>query len=263
MDYGFREPIIDETHWLQGKINSPILQPNSQWDEFLPVDEFQKHGSLETENCTGFAALNTIETMEYRLTGKKPNYSDRWIGTLAGTIQGGNDPHTVFEAARKKGLVPEEMLPFDETITTITEYYSAYRADKNALIVEAKKWLDSYDLYHEWLFTRAGENQRLIVETLKYSPIAASALAWVMENGVFVKPNPGGSNHLVEIYGCSPGQYFTVLDTYDNTRKKLAWNYKFDCAKKISLIKRTEPRPKDTFFERIKKLITNDNGYGL
>ena len=49
--------------------------------------------SFETFNCVSFGTLSAIETMMFRLFGEKVNYSDRWIGIMAGTNAGtnGND----------------------------------------------------------------------------------------------------------------------------------------------------------------------------
>ena len=48
---------------------------------------------FETFNCVSFGTLSAIETLMFRLFGEKVNYSDRWIGIMAGTNAGtnGND----------------------------------------------------------------------------------------------------------------------------------------------------------------------------
>ena len=76
------------------------------------VFPFQAHAPLETMNCTVYGTLNAIETMISRIFHVEPNYSERFIGVLAGTTQGGNSPHKVAETIRKAGLVPDSALPF-------------------------------------------------------------------------------------------------------------------------------------------------------
>lgn len=40
-----------------------VLQPDGQWDEFLPSDERQSGRRIETMACTCFSCLNVIETL--------------------------------------------------------------------------------------------------------------------------------------------------------------------------------------------------------
>ena len=107
MNYGFKAPKLDKEQYIlgQGKVALSILQKNGDWTKCLPVIEKQHTPNFDTYNCTGFGATNQIEMYMFKKFGVKVNYSDRWVGIIAGTDpkQGGNDPHTVYEAIRKYG----------------------------------------------------------------------------------------------------------------------------------------------------------------
>ena len=126
----------------------------------------------------------------YRLFGQKINYSDRWVGIIAGTGEGGNDPHTVCEAIRKYGLIPEEMLPFRDDLKDINEYYSFKGANKEACYEAGRKWLEQYDFKHEWVYSGyipedEKKNNRKVA--LKMSPLGISVYAWGQDSsGIFV-----------------------------------------------------------------------------
>lgn len=184
-----------------------------------------------------------------KVFGIKPNYSDRWLGTLAGTHEGGNDPQKVYETLRKNGLIDEDMMPFDSRLQTIEDYYSFMFADSVKCRKEADHWLDSWDFKHEWLFTKAGKNQDTLKNALLFSPVSVSVFAWQLEDGVFVKKFAGNSNHWTMLYGYSEGKYWKVYDSYENNCKRLAWDYQFDYAKKIAITKRITPRIKPTPFQ--------------
>jgi hypothetical protein len=243
MDYGFKEPQIDSTQWTFGAIDGPKLVKGGQWDKYLPVKEIQKK-QTESWNCTSFGLLNALEVLMYRLYGGSPNYSDRGLGIFAGTTKGGNDPQTVHEALRKQGAFPEYLLPFASDIKDYTDYYS-WRGGVEEMCRElAEEWLDTFEFHHEWVFTRAGDTQADMMDALDYSPLGVSVKAWAVENGLYIKETEGNSNHWTMCYGYVPGRHWKIYDSYDNTNKRLAWDYKFDFCKRISIGDRKTPREK-------------------
>src|SRR3990167_8332724 len=143
---GFIPPIIDSTNWVLGASNTPsfpVLQENGDWTEYLPDGESQNIRGIETYGCTSFGTLNPIEILIYELTGERVNYSDRWVGIIAGTKAPGNDPHKVAEAIREYGLIPESMLPFSDDLQNIDEYYSfkgLTPAQIEECYAEGRKW---------------------------------------------------------------------------------------------------------------------------
>lgn len=149
--------------------------------------------------------------------------ADRWIGIISGTSvkSGGNDPQTVYEAVRNNGLIPESMLPFDDTITTPEEYYSFKGADKEACYALAEVFKEKIDFLHEWTFLPdqpMEEKLNNIKVALKYSPLAIAVYAWATdERGVYVAI--GEPNHWTVMYNCD--QFQRIFDTYEPFKKAL------------------------------------------
>src|SRR3990167_3110835 len=125
-NYGFIAPIFKDEDYLFGDANIPdeILCPDGDWRPWLPDIEVQNVNKVETYNCTAFGTTNAIEIFLLKKYGIKFNFSDRGLGIMAGTKEGGNDPQTVAEALKHFGLFAEDILPFNDDIKTINDYYS-------------------------------------------------------------------------------------------------------------------------------------------
>jgi hypothetical protein len=254
MKYGFIEPKIDPTHYVlgQGNVNLQVLEPTGDWSDSLPAIEKQSVPTFDTYNCTGFGATNQVEIYLLKRYGIKANYSDRWVGIIAGTDakRGGNDPHTVYEAIRKYGLIPEEMLPFDDSITTAEEYFSFKGADREACYEAGRKWLEHFDFFHEWVFhpdsgLTAEERLHNMRVALKYSPLCVAVYAWEQdERGVFV--DVFGPNHWTTESGIK--EFQEIFDTYEPYKKLV--DQKIIYAKRISIEKKA-PSTRQTFFQWI------------
>ena len=246
-DYGLiLDEITPDNYVLGGgMVPREVIRPNSDWDMFLPDREIQHNDSIDTSNCTGFAFANNIEILMYALFGRRLNYSDRFIGINAGTWPPGNTPHRVGEAIRKRGMVLENLLPFDDSIKTISEYYSPKPMPKWIAEVGGK-WRDEYEFKHEWVFKNKVSIKRkreLLFEALKYSPVCVSVRAWqsmpMGEYGEVYYKEPGDiDTHLTVLYGHQDRKFWKVFDTYDNTIKLLDGNYDFLQAKRIHIARR-------------------------
>lgn len=217
-----------------------------QWDDFLPCKEYQSKGGLETYNCTNYGTLNAIEILYKRLFNKEVNYSERYTGIMSGTTQEGNSIQNVIETIRKVcGLIPESLLPFDDSINTWDKYYSPKPMTQGLLDV-GKAWLKQFQLGHEWIFTLGDGKDRVkrLKECLQYSPIGVSVCAWTEDNGLYIKEPGDQDNHWVCCYGYEDGQYWKIFDSYDNTNKKLAWDYSFGYGKRFVLTELMTPEEK-------------------
>ena len=128
-----------------------VVNPTGDWISFRPTEESQQRRNVDVFSCATFGTLNAIETLEYKLTGIRKNYSDRAIAILSGTTKAGNDPHKVAETIRKYGLVDEDIFPWDESIQTWEEYMTISDTKRNEIIREGKKWLAKRDFGKEWL----------------------------------------------------------------------------------------------------------------
>jgi len=236
-NYGFKQDAIEPENYFLGASPIPeeVLQADRDWTPHLPAVEIQNENGVETYNCTSFGTLNCIETLMRRKFGGHYDYSDRYLGTMAGTGNGGNSPHVVAETIRNaSGLIPDDKLSFTLEILSIDQYYSPKPMEAH-LIRLGKQWLEQYEFKHEWVFKPSDtldEKQKKLMTALTFSPIGVSVHAWRRNGELFTKPNGVGDNHWVMLYGAVDGQYWLVFDHYDQEVKKLEWNYDFGCAKR-------------------------------
>lgn len=217
-----------------GNIPEHELQPNGQWDDFLPIGSETQNRYVETYNCTSYGTLNVVEIIFRKKFKKEKDLSDRYLGSVAGTRPPGNSPHVVAEAMRKSGIVSESSLPYSPEIDTIDEYFSLGSRAKQ-LKSEGKKWLEIYDFRHEWVFTPGislAEKKIRLMTALRYSPVGVSVLAWKERDGLYFKEAGEPDSHWTVLYGYVDGKYWKIYDSYDNTLKKLEWDYDFGFAKR-------------------------------
>jgi hypothetical protein len=220
----------DGDHWFLGANNVPmeVLQENGQWDEYLPEDEFQNMNGVETWACTCYGTLNALEILIKKKFGKKSNWAERYLAVLSAIRYGaGGSPHTVAENVRVKGNVAQSLLPFDTTITSWNKFMSPNPMTAD-MISQGRKWLDEYDFNHEWISNLTTQGLK---DALRYSPLGIAVYAWYKKGEFYY--NPGRpDNHWVCCYGYVDGQYWKIYDSYDNTHKKIAWNYPFQFGKR-------------------------------
>lgn len=207
------------------------LVPNGQWDEYLPGDELQAQ-YFETLACATFGTLNAVEILERKCFGKATDWSDRYLARKSNTTKRGNDPHKVAETLRNHGTVPQEYWPYDESINTWEKFYADIPAD---IMVQAQVlFKGNYNLGHQYVKT----DPTSMMDALTRSPLGVDVDAWQKEGPLYVRRNV--SNHWCVCYGFRKGKYWKILDTYDNTKKKLAWDYGFTIVKQYTLDKRVE-----------------------
>lgn len=252
---GFIEPVIDETHYFagQGLVPQTVLQPNSEWSDSLPETEEQRK-KFETYNCTSFNTLNAIEMLVFKQFGVKVNYSDRWVGIISGTSakKGGNDPHTVCEAIRKNGLIPEEMLPYSDDLKNVDEYYSFKGANEDACREAGEEWLRQYSFKHEWVFDKSqplDEKLNNMKVALKYSPLALSVYAWEEENGVYI--SGGSENHWTSKF--AQPSFSKIFDSYSPFIKNVSQNFGY--CKRFSIERNVTKENVGGFIEVLKLML--------
>jgi hypothetical protein len=246
----FIAPEFDPMDFVLGantKLSEVVVNPGGQWLDFLPDKEYQKKNGVETMSCPDFGSCNQIETLEnflYNDVGYKVlnNYSDRFVSINSGTTTGGNNPNNSCEAIRKFGMIPEALLPFDETIDTWNKFHSP-KPPTTTLTDEGTKWLEQNEYHHEWVwtnggFTSLGQKLAYLMKALEFSPIGISVVAWKSRNGMYWKNNGESDNHWCVLIGYEKDKCWYVFDTYDNFVKKLEWTYDFGFAKRIELKKK-------------------------
>ena len=216
-------------------IKKEVLKPDGQWDEFLPPNEYQNRNLLETYNCTAYGTLNCIEILLRFKFGMFEDFSERFTGVAAGTRPPGNNPHIVCQAIRHTGLISDKLLPFGD-INQVEKYYSPDPLTAD-LLYSGKSWLDKWEFMHEWILLNTVLKQSdLLMETLTHSPVGIAVYAW-RRDGAYYTRNNEPENHWATIYGYKKGEFWKCFDSYDDTRKKLAWNYPFSMGKKFILNK--------------------------
>lgn len=232
MRYGLIIPKIQKGDYVQGsrlRLGGVALQPDGQWDAYLPPDELQAQ-YVETQACATFGTLNAVEILERRVYADTSNYSDRFLAEQSGTTMYGNDPHTVAETLRKLGVCFESDWPYTPDINTWGKFYKT--PTENIKFI-AKTFIYKYSFGHQYVKT----DQTSMMEALTRSPLGADVQAWghVDSDGIYHRS--GSSNHWICIYGYERNRYWKVLDTYDNTRKKIAWDFGFSVVKEYTLNK--------------------------
>lgn len=241
--HGFVAEPQEENHFILGASQLPqvILQPTGSWQAYLPLGEPQSRPQLETCNCTAYGTLTAIEILTRRLFNTQPDFSERFVGIMAGTRPPGNSPHTACEAIRKYGLIEESLLPFNDSVHSIIEYYSPDPMIEE-LITRGREWLSFFDFGHEWTWKDGSDlstKQSAIKEALNYSPVALSTYAWVWNaQGIYTKPHGLDDNHWTVCVDYKEGEYWLIFDSYDPFLKKIAWDTDFMQAKRFHLAKR-------------------------
>lgn len=257
--HGYIKEPQEEDHFVLGSQQLPrvILQPTGNWQEHLPPGEPQSRPDLETCNCTAYNTLSSIEILIRRLFGTQPDFSERFVGIMAGTRPPGNSPHTACEAIRRYGLIEESLLPFNDSIHSILEYYSPDPMTEE-LLARGQEWLSFFDFGHEWVWADGSDlptKQSALKEALKYSPVSLSTYAWVWNaQGIYIKAHGLTDNHWTTCVDYKEGEYWLILDSYDPFLKKVAWDTDFTQAKRFHLAKK-DPVVEAKKFSILTKLV--------
>ena len=265
LNHGFLQPeSIEPEEFILGGLFSAskeVLRPDGQWDAYLPDSEVQNKNFIETNGCVSYGTLNVIEILLNYFDETK-NFSDRFTAIVSETKpNSGNNPHTVAQSIRHFGCILEDTLPFNDSIDTVEKYYSPIPMT-DSLLEKGKNWLENYKFEHEWVFYMnepLNEKQGKLKEVLRYSPVGVSVVAWFQdENGLYFKPAGIRDGHWTTLFGYEEGKYWKIFDSYDNTIKKLNWNYAFGYAKRYTIKKKeTQKVNQDNWLIEIIKNIIN------
>lgn len=232
-NYGFQKDKIAEEDYVFGASRLPqeILQPDGQWDEWLPEYEPQAE-NYETNGCTVWGTQNCIETLYARKNGIAPNFSERFTYILAGVRPPGSTPKKIADNIHRNGLIGQAKLPipatFDEFITPDPL--------PPELLQEGRKWLEEHDLGYEFVWKGAMLNDQkiqMMKEALRYSPLGVSVTAWYENDGIY-DDNGMPNNHWCECYGYTD-KGWKIFDSYDHSHKIYSFNSNIDMAMRYNL----------------------------
>jgi hypothetical protein len=240
---GFIPTPTTVTDLVVGSVKSIPYQevlPSGDWTKYLPSDEFQQNGGLETMACCTFSASNCLEMQLNRLLIEDLipdnilnefkalnyfdanglfNFSDRFIAKLSNTTPAGNTMPNVWSAKRHYGMLGEADWP--SVWTNWTEYYQGI---PQALKDKALKFLDYFDIQNEYV-TNGGHFDLSNAEyQLKQAPLQiATAVCSGWNSAPVIQTCNLPVAHATAIYNADSVYY--DFDSYDPFRKKLAGNY--------------------------------------
>lgn len=248
--YGYIPDQITPDNWVAGvnsKIAAEPVNPTGDWTPFVPDFDPQSKNGVETFSCTSYGTVHMIEMLEFFLTGAKSNYAERFPAILSGTTKQGNSEQTVCETIRTKGLIPADMLPFSDDITSWEQYMNP-NAITPAMLSAGQAWLAKWQFNHHWLFQSAdyGDLKTIIHNALFFSPVGVGVYAWEQDpvTGYYIFPKGATANHWVAgIVVNMTDKYYEIFDSYEGDIKKLDINYPFAFAKGISLTRLPDTPP--------------------
>lgn len=197
------------------------------WEFYLPITEVQNASNYDRQACVTYSILNCIEALYKYQFQVERNFSDRYIAQLSGTTHSGNSLAKVFETIQEYGLVDEELWP--DNATTWEEYYKSVPQE---IVNEGLVFKQKYNLFREWVNPN---NESDIEKALESAPLQAT-VRYTTGDGILMPS--GEPNHAVVIYGCESGKYWKIFDSYQQSKKRYNWNYKFGVVLKPSLIKK-------------------------
>lgn len=241
----FKYPTIKETdfHFGSGKIVGTVLRENGDWRDYLPLEEAQSRAWLEPSSCYVSAQQNAIATiLEEQFGIKDSNFSARFNCIFANGTPSGGDPLVGAQTFRDYGLIPEELLPFNENIYTWQEFVSFKYANKNVCLSSGKGFKGAWELNYDIVSTREEPLDvkfKKLKEALKYSPICLSVWGETDANGNYVPKQQGiHDTHFVEAVYVDDENRIWIRDTYPKFDKILPSFYNFDFSLRWSIAKK-------------------------
>ncbi len=241
MNYGFKRPSIKiEDHIFGAEDNLPVIQPDGQYDNFIPQYEAQAD-KYETGGCTIWGSQNGVEFLFKKLFNIEPNYDERYNYNISEVSfeEGGADPGKVIQDMREKGLI-QGFLPMPDTLPE----FMTPRPMEEKYLKEGRKWLDQYELKHKWVlqgFEEKGQRIQAIQEALTKGIVCVSVTAWYEQNGIYVDMAQQ-NNHWCVCYGWT-GNGWKIFDSYNNSTKIYSFDSRIDFAKLLTIIKKVQPEP--------------------
>lgn len=241
----------EEDHWEMGqgiaarKFGGDV-NPSGNWTSSLPIFEAQSRPAFETNGCVVFGTLKAYITLAKFLGffDFTKDASERYSGVWAGTNQYGTDPHVMAEQLRKvAGLVPQEIMPWTDDITTLDKYYDKELG--KTLLSLGKSLLSKFEFGNEWVFSYGSkytpeEKTALLEAALKRGTVCVSVNGhYRTRNSAYYK-NPGDQDtHWVLLTRLERGARI-VDDQYAPFIKRFEKDYDHDAAKVYFLQRKDE-----------------------
>ena len=233
----------------------PVLS-SGDWAKFLPLGEKQNRG-FETNTCVSFAFNHCIQILLAKLYNLFPDESERYTAIVSDTNpRAGNGMKEVCEAGRKKGLIYEALLPFDETIKTLEQFFSPNPMTEEFL-KQGRKFTDSYKLGYEWV----SPDLASLTQALTLSPILLAVTAWFQNpDGTYYLPENMFNNHAVCLYKIEGNKLF-IFDSYPESEgdflKTVIWSSNIKQAMRLSLTPNNDVSAYQQIINLLLRLLEN------
>lgn len=255
----YLEPEISPEAWWFGAEQAAkyqAIKPDGDWSDVAIEHESQLRNGLDIFGCTVVNTQNQIEKMEKFLFGVEKNYSDRFTYNAAEITPPGVNPEEVYESIRKKGMIEEKDLPWDETIKTL-EQYSQPRPLPQNLLKKALEWKDKYIFRHRWLEKEPNGwiAAQTILDALKQSPVCVAVRAWAFDGTKYVRLSEIDT-HWTLIEGVYENGDWKCDDSYPPFKKRLDKNFGFKMAKMIYLAENVYAKEQLSLLAKIVNLIS-------
>lgn len=211
------------------------IEETTDWTNYLPTYEPQilKDGNDE-QGCWIWGTLNLLEILLKKEDNKEFNLSERFVfnGLLSdGT---GGDPTQACEFISKYGVIDNEDLPTPETLK---EFMTPRPLTKD-LLKKAKKF--PYKISYNKSVLQDYIQQQFIKDKLKLSPVGVTLFAWKQDNnGLYYRPEGANYNNHYCVIFKETDDFYSVLDTYDQSIKNVRKDMVFGLMITMSITKKT------------------------
>jgi hypothetical protein len=253
-NYGYIADVPNEKDYIFGS-SLPFAQLVGEegWQEYLPEREFQNLNGIEPYACVSYTVLNAVETLIKRKYGISTDWSDRFLASISGTIEGGNSPRKVCDSLRKNGVVFQEVWPFNQNIDSFEKFYEEIPQRIKDI---AKEFTDEWDFKYEIV----PSTPEMISLALKCSPLLISVPAWFERDGKYYRPEGMTDNHATSLFYQREGDFRRIFDSYDQPCiKDIEWNVIPTQVVRFSIEKRITSPKKNwvmDLYDRLLEFIT-------
>lgn len=237
------EPIAPDHYFLGSnklteRFGAAVLMPGGRgWKDYLPAPEDQSNRYIEPEDCTIANALKAWETVANKLkadgvlreTDFPKNCSERFNAICADIGPQGASPFTSANSIASNGVIPENILPFNDKIRTWDEFYhpKPMTDDFKKLAESCTKYVN---LQREWVFNDVSnqlplsEKIQKIQTALERGVVCVSVYAWNDPvNGVYEKSINQMDEHWTLMY--DQDGFSKIFDTYPPYFKDVFQNF--------------------------------------
>lgn len=240
----------DPTAYKFGDANlgATILQPDGQWDAYLPEAEDQGENGYDPYTCASQGSEHAISALINRQFNIPTRYAERWLAYNVETRKNnGADPQRVAQYWRDNGIPLEEQWP-SNNLPSMDAFYAP---PPSWTYEQAKTWKHEYELGHDIV----PSDPTAMMVALKYSPLGVSVRFDREQDGVYWKLGTGPDSHWVMVYGYKEHEYFKVFDSAAPYFKKLRWDYSGQLVKRYVVTRSVQISLMQRLIELLKQMV--------